>query len=152
MPNRRIEFVVALITIVAAAALEELFPPFFGVGFPFLMASVLAVSRRRRFVAAVFFAVAAGACEDAVSGLPPFMSVGFFLALSLIARNLPLPRGAAFLLYPLYQLYLAVWISDLNGGIFVRTLFSIPVGAAVIAVSYPVLLWLDRKAGVNEQE
>jgi hypothetical protein len=152
VPNRRIEFVVALITIVAAAALEELFPPFLGVGFPFLMASVLVVSRRRRFVAAVFFAVAAGACEDAVSALPPFMSVGFFLAVSLIARNIPLPRGTVFIVYPLYQLYLAVWISDLNGGIFLRMLSAIPVGAAVIAVSYPVLLWLDGKAGVNDQE
>lgn len=152
MPNKRIQLVIALTTVVAATALEELTPPFFGVGMPFLLVCAMTVACRRIAVASVFFAVAAGACEDAVSSLPPLTSVGFFLAAALTVRKLPMPGAAAFFAYPLYQLWLAVWIPDLNGGVFVRTLSAVPVGALTAALTVPVLAWLDRKAGVDEQE
>lgn len=149
--NKRIQLIIAIMTVVVATALEELVPPFFFVGMPFLLASVMIVAPKRSAIAVVFFAVAAGSCEDAVSSLPPLTSVGFFLAAAFAVRNVPTPKVLSYIAYPLYQLYLAVWIADLNGGVFVRTFSAFFAGALAVALTTPALSWLDRKAGVDEQ-
>ena len=96
MLNKRIQLVIAVLALVFAAAGEELLPPCLGVGFPLLLAAAVAMARRRPSVTAVFFAVAAGAFEDALSSLPPLTSVGFFLFAAIAARSGLTPAPALF--------------------------------------------------------
>ena len=58
---------------------------------------------------------------------------------------------ALFAAYPLYQLWLSVWIAELGGGVFWRTLAALPVGAAALVAVAALLFWVDGKAGVNER-
>lgn len=151
MLNKRLQLTIALITIVVCTALEEITPAFLRVGFPFLLVAAMKTAESRCAVAAVFFAVGSGACEDAVSSLPPLTSVGFFLAVVFAVRKIPVPKAVMYAAYPLYQLWLAVWIPEIDGGVILRTLCAVPVGALTLAVFSPLLGWLDRKAGVDEQ-
>lgn len=151
MLNKRIQLAIAVLALVFAAAGEELLPPCLGVGLPLLLAAAVAMARRRPAVTAVFFAVAAGAFEDALSSLPPLTSVGFFLFAAIAARSSLTPAPALFAAYPLYQLWLSVWIAESGGGVFWRTLAALPVGAAALVAVAALLFWVDGKAGVNER-
>lgn len=152
MLNKRIQLAIAVLVLVFAAAGEELLPPAFGVGVPLLLAGTVATARRRPVTTAVFFAVAAGAFEDAISSLPPLTSVGFFLFAALAAGSRLTPATALLAAYPLYQLWLCVWIADTGGGVFLRTLAALPVGAATFVAVGALLFLVDRKAGVDERE
>ena len=98
-----------------------------------------------------FDPAAAGAFEDALSSLPPLTSVGFFLFAAIAARSSLTPAPALFAAYPLYQLWLSVWIAESGGGVFWRTLAALPVGAAALVAVAALLFWVDGKAGVNER-
>jgi len=131
---------------------EELIPKFFGVGFPFLLASVQHAAATRPLPAFVVLAVAAGACEDALSSLPPMTSVSFFLATAALVRWCDLPRTAILLTFPIYQLWLALWIPSLGGGVFARLLLSVPLGLVTALVTTALLTAVERKAAIDELE
>jgi hypothetical protein len=143
------QFVLALLTLVAGSAAEELLPKMAGVGFPVLFAATVFFSRRRRVADAVAFAVAAGAAEDALSTLPAATSAGFFLLVTALARWTPVPRVVLALGYPAYQMWLRLWTMDVYGSVFVRILVALPVGLATVAVVSFALERLERKAAIH---
>lgn len=149
MKNDFVILVLALIVLVAAGAAEELSPKWFGVGFPWLLTVTLAFGARRTALAGSVFAVAAGAMEDALSALPPLVSVGFFLAAAAVMRLKTLPRLTAFGAYPVYWLWLAVWVHGAGGGLFGRVLMALPVGAVTFVAAELGLGWLERRAAVD---
>ena len=75
----------------AGCAAEELLPKFLGAGFPVLLAATVFLSARSGIFAAVAFAIAAGAAEDAVSSLPVATSACFFTLAALFAISPPSP-------------------------------------------------------------
>ena len=61
-----------------------------------------------------------------------------------------LPSVCMAVVYPLFQLWLWLWVSGLSGGIFGRVLVSFPVGLMTAFATSVVLVWLDRKGAVGE--
>ena len=100
----------------------------------------------------MLFAVAAGAAEDALSGLPYALSVSYFAAVAGLMRGFKLSVGFAVPAYCLYQVWLWIWLGQsLVGGVFLRMLMALPVGVAVLAATHAALYWIDRKAAVDEK-
>ena len=148
MKDNLLQTVFWLLVLVVGAALEELLPKFFGVGFPVLLATVqLAACGRMPFA----LAVAAGGLEDALSSLPMMTTVSYFVLTLALVRGFGFPRAAAALTYPCYQLWRSVWTGGLGGGIFVRLLLSVPVGLLTAAVVGRAVDWLRGKAAIDEQ-
>ena len=87
MKGDLVQLAFALIVLVLGGALEDMLPHFLGVGFPVLLMSALFVAPRRSAVPAVLFGMAAGGCEDALSGLPFAASVSFFALAALVSRS-----------------------------------------------------------------
>jgi len=127
-------------------AAEEMLPKPFGVGFPVLLAAVQFFASRRPLPAALIFAAAAGAVEDALSSLPAMTSVGYFSATALLVRRTGFPRLAIAMTYPAYQLWLRLWVPGIGGGVFHRTLVALPLGVAT-AVAVAWLLFAAQKKG-----
>ena len=149
--NRRLQIVLSLIVLVFGCALEELLPKFAGVGFPILLVAVQTVASRRPVAMSVLFALAAGAAEEAISGLPAMTAVSFTLAVAMLIRISALPRGAAALTYPLFQLWLYIWVPAMQGNVFSRILLALPIGLLTAFAVQAVLSWLEGKAAVDEQ-
>lgn len=146
-----VQLVFALLSVVLGGAAECLLPKVCGVGFPVLLAASVAMSARRPVRSAAVFALAAGAMEDSLSGLPTATSVAYFLLVVLGSRRIGLPPAVAALAYPVYQLWLWLWSAEVNGGVFIRLLVSVPVGfATVVAVSL-LVTHLERKAAIGER-
>lgn len=152
MKNSLVHLILGLLVVTVFGAAEELAPKVLGVGFPFLLAAVQYAAAKRPVPAFVVFALAAGAFEDALSSLPPMTSASFFLATAALVRWSGLPRTAILLTFPLYQLWLALWIPALGGGIFARILLSIPFGLLTALVTAAILTLLERKAALDELE
>ena len=150
MRNNIARLLFSVVVWVIFVALEDMLPKVFGVGVPLLLAAAQFHAVRRSVPAMGAFAVAAGAAEDAISSLPLLTSASYFLAVSLIARRMNIPRVAILFSYPLYQIWLAVWVSDLYGSVFSRVLVSLPVGAAVMFSAWAVLAWMERRCAVDE--
>ena len=152
MKDNLLQTVFWLLVLVVGAALEELLPKFFGVGFPALLATVqLAACGRMPFALAVALAVAAGGLEDALSSLPMMTTVSYFVLTLALVRGFGFPRAAAALTYPCYQLWLSVWTGGLGGGIFARLLLSVPIGLVTAALVGLAVDWLKGKAAIDEQ-
>ena len=151
MINDLVRFALAALVIVSGAAAEDLLPKVFGVGFPVLLASVPFMAGRFGRLEGMAFAVAAGAMEEALSCLPPMAGVSFFLALALLVRQIGLVWSLAMLFYPVYQVWLAVWLAGIGGEVFGRILISIPVGALTALAVGAAVNALCRKAAVDEQ-
>lgn len=149
--NSALSLMLAVQVLVLAAAAEELLPKFFGAGIPFLLVSVLFLSMRRTGGVLTLFAIAAGSIEDSISSLPIMTSVSFFLAVAGIVRWCRLSLGAAALIYPLYQVWLGLWVSGLDGNIFHRVLVAVPIGFLTALAAGSVLFWIERKTSVGEQ-
>lgn len=145
-----VQFVFCLLVIVLGGAAEELLPKFLGVGFPILLSSVVLLTSRRTIPFLVLFSIAAGAFEDALSGLPMATSACFFLMCAAVSRIPVVPREAFALAYPAYQLWLNVWDSGLSGGVFTRLLLALPIGILTMSAARFILAWAERKAAVNE--
>lgn len=150
MKNNAVRLVLAVATLVLGAACEELLPKALEVGFPILLGAVVYFAVRFPVSTAILVALGAGASEDAISGLPFFTSVSFFLFVGASARLTQLPYLVAPLAFPLYQVWLCLWMPDLNGSVFTRILVSFPVGVLTFAVVALVLNHFERKAAVNE--
>lgn len=138
----------AACVLVFAASGEELLPKPCGVGVPLLMGSVLVVAANRPLVSAVLFAAAAGGIEDAISSLPLFTSVGFFLLAGVFVRMTELRRATIVAAYPCYQLWLSLGV-DFGGGMFARLLVALPLGLLAGVLLMLVLPALERKAALD---
>lgn len=151
MKNRHIQLTLALIALIVGGALEEMLPKALGVGFPILLSLVQLTAARRTTLAMLLFALAAGAVEDAISSLPSFTSVSYFLAVAILARWANVPRVAMVFTYPVYQLWLTVWAADLQGGVFGRMLIAVPFGAITAYATVMVILFTEAKVAIDEQ-
>ena len=151
MISSLVQFVFALFALVLGATLEELLPEVLGVGVPVLMAATAFMALRRPEIAALPFAVLAGAVEDTLSALPPMTSVSYFLGVALLARFLGRSGALMAVVYPLYQIWLAVWLPGIGGGVFARVLLSCPVGFATAYAVDWALTWFSRKAAADER-
>ena len=151
MISSLVQFVFAVLALVLGAALEELLPEVLGVGVPVLMAVVAFMALHRSEVAALPVAVLAGAVEDTLSALPPMTSVSYFLAVALLARFLGRSGALMAAAWPLYQIWLAVWLPGIGGGVFARVLLSCPIGFATAYAVDHALTWFSRKAAADER-
>ena len=141
-----------MIVLVIGGAVEEVLPKFFGVGFPVLLSVSLFVGQRRTPLAGALFALAAGGMTDALASLPPMTSSGFFLLVSMAMRRFPFPRTAMLAVYPLYQVWLALWVSSIGAAVYMRILVSIPIGCLTAAAACAAVSWFERKAAVDEAD
>ena len=145
-----VQIVLSLLVIVLGGAAEELLPKFLGVGFPILLSAAILFTSRRTIPFHLHFSIAAGAVEDALSGLPMATSASFFLACAAVSRLPVVPREVLVLAYPFYQLWLNIWEPGLDGGIFGRLLLALPIGILTMIAMRLLLVWAERKAAVNE--
>jgi len=145
------QFVFGFVLLVLGAGFEELLPKFLGVGFPFLLTAVQALTVViGSFPVAFVLAIVAGALEDALSSLPFLASVSYFVLVALSVRVIGLPRFSTLLTYPCYLLWLALWTSGAGAGIFSRLSLSLPIGALTAFVVGTVVAWMGGKGAVNE--
>ena len=151
MISSLVQFVFAIFALVLGAALEELFPEVLGVGVPVLMSAAVFMALHRSETQGLSFAVLAGAVEDTLSALPPMTSVSYFLGVALLARFLGRSGVLMAVAYPLYQIWLAVWIPGIGGGVFARVLLSCPIGFATAWAVDWALTWFSRKAAADER-
>ena len=154
MKDSLLRFTFWFMVLLLSAAAEEAMPRLFGVGFPVLMAAVLvqAEGRERSLASTTFFALAAGAVEDAISSLPAMTSASGFLALAMFVRYTGLPWAAAAFAYPCYEIWLEVWTGGFGGSIFNRLLLALPVGFLTAFAVDALVGWAGRKAAVDERE
>jgi len=143
----RIVYGIALISV--GCALEELMPKFLGVGFPLLLAAVLSVSSRRGVFESVAFAVAAGAAEDAISSLPVATSASFFTIAALFANSTRSPTALPALAFPLYQMWLWMWLPQVGAGVFARTVVAAPLGCLAFVAVSALMRFAERRASID---
>lgn len=146
MKNEIVHFAFAAIVLIFGGAAEEILPKVLGVGFPVLLSAALVMAARRSAFEALLFTVAAGALEDALSGLPAATSIGFFMLVALAGRIPWVALPGMILAFPLYQLWLWLWMPALNGSIFNRLLLAFPFGGVTVLATAAVMIWLERKA------
>lgn len=140
---------IAFFALVFGGAAECLLPRFFGVGLPFLLAASLAVAERRPLSRMVLFALAAGAAEDSLSGLPFATSAAFFVLAAAAVKRSGAHLAVASLAYPVYQLWLWLWTAPPGGVVFGRFLAAVPAGLVTALAVPPVLVFLERKAALD---
>ena len=150
MKSDFVQLVIALLVLAIGGAVEEMMPKILGVGVPVLLMATVFFTARRTPLAALLFALAAGAVEDSLSSLPGLTSVSFFMLAAVTARFSRLPAVCMALAHPVFQLWLWLWIPGLSGGVFGRVLVSLPVGFSTAFLTTLVLWWVDRKGAVGE--
>ena len=150
MKSEFTRLLLGLLVLIAGGAAEDLLPKVFGAGLPLLLALAVMVATRWTALETVLFAVTAGALEDALSGLPPAMSVSFFLAAAVLSRQAVMPRSVTVLSYAAYQLWLSLWLSLPVSVLFSRMLLAVPLGLVAMAAAELSLRYLERKAAVDE--
>ena len=150
MKNDVVQIVLALLALVVGCALEELLPKIAGVGFPILMCTTVFMASRRRIPLLICFAIAAGAAEDSLSGLPPATSSSFFLAVAALAKWSEFPNGALVMAYPVYQGWLRIWTGVVCGAVFYRALVAIPLGVVTALATWVVMMWAERSVAIDE--
>jgi len=147
------QFVFGFVLLVLGAGAEEFLPKFLGVGFPVLLTAVQALAAGGgNLPMALVLAAVAGALEDALSSLPVMASASYFILVALSVRCVGLPRLLALLTYPCYQLWLALWASGSDGGIFGRLLLSVPFGGLTALIVGTAVAWAGEKGAVNERD
>ena len=150
MKSEVVQIVLAFLTLVLGCAAEELLPKFVGVGFPILMSATVFLASRHRISLSIYFAIAAGAAEDALSGLPPATSASFFLAVVALAKWSEFPNGALVVMsYPVYQGWLRLWTGAAYGSMFYRVLVAVPLGLVTAFATWVVLAWAERRAAID---
>ena len=143
----KIVYCAAILAVGCAA--EDLLPKFLGAGFPVLLAAAVFVSARSGVFSAVAFAIAAGAAEDAVSSLPVATSACFFTLAALFANSVRHLAAVALLAYPLYQLWLWIWLPGVGAGVFARIVAAVPLGAVAAAAVFAIMRSVERKAAID---
>lgn len=150
MKNNAVQIVLGVVVLVALGAIEELAPSIGHVGFPFLLSAVVYASVHTPPAAALGFAAAAGAMEDALSGLPLMTSVSLFVAVAAFVKWADLPRVGMAMAYPIYQIWLAIWLPRYADDVFLRVLLALPIGLLTVSVTSVGLVFLTRKAGCDD--
>lgn len=140
----------ALLTLIIGAALEELLPKGLYVGYPVLLSASVYFATGGSVVQTVAFAFLAGAAEDSLSSLPFLTSASFFLLTATLVHVTETPLIIAPLVYPVYQIWLCMWVTDLSGSIFTRVLASVPIGLITMTAVSLALMYIERKAAVDE--
>lgn len=149
MRNEFLQLIFAFLALMIGGVAEETLPKFLGVGFPVLLALTHLVSSRSS--AAVLFAIAAGAMEDALCSLPLMTSVSYFMVVMVLVRRSELPLPVIAATYPGYQLWLLLWTSLPGGGVFWRMLLALPIGLLTMFVTAVLFTWLERRSAINGQ-
>jgi len=145
-----LQFVFCLIALVVGGAAEELLPKFCGVGVPVLMALSACVAVRTTVPTLLFFSLAAGAFEDALSSLPLMMSPCFFLAVAVLAyktRHAKTVLVMSYLAYQAWIKFLVPWLADSLGTRLLAAFLIAPVAGLVVDF---LLAWTERKAAFGE--
>lgn len=150
MKDDLVQFVFIVTALVFAAAAEDMLPVFVGTGFPLLLSLVMVTAPRVKVLPGVMTAIGAGAFEDALSSLPPMTSICFFMVVSLVSRKEYFPRPFLAAFFPAYALWAGMCMTGPMGDVFARTLVSLPLGLVSYSVTYMVLAWSGRKAGLDE--
>ncbi len=152
MKRDAVQFSIALIALVFGGAAEDLMPKFLGVGMPFLLSAAAVIAVRRPPLEGALFAIAAGAFEDALSGLPGAVSISYFTLMAGIMRGFKLHLACAAPAFCGYQLWLWIWLGgSLSGNVFSRIFIAAPIGAGTLVAVHLLLLALDRKGAVGEK-
>lgn len=149
MKNDFVQLVIAAMALTVSGALEELLPKFLCVGAPLLLMVSVFVSGRWGPVAAMLTAVAAGSMEDALCSLPLFASVSFFVLVGIATHLTGLMYVCMAFAYPLYQLWLWLWLPGMAGSVFGRVLLALPAGVAAGVVVSVALRWAEQKGAVD---
>ncbi len=127
-------------------------PKFFGVGLPILMAATMAIVRlmgRHRFYI-YLFALLAGSMEDALCGLPFAMSTSYFILVAVALATITPPFVCDLFFFIGYQVWLWIWLPELQGSIGVRLGLSFVIALVVVPLVHLATLGLVRKAVVDE--
>lgn len=138
-------FAFSVLALVFGGVTEELSPRFFGIGFPVLLSLAETTARRRSLFAAIAFAAAAGAFEDAISGLPVLTSVTVYISAVLFVRWSCCGRYVTAVTFPLCQAWMWLWLPDLSGSVFVRLLVAVPLGAVTSLAVDLVVRHVERR-------
>lgn len=150
MKNELLTFLAILFAVIIGGAAEELLPKFAGVGVPVLLSICLVGATGKSVFASGVLALASGVFEDALCGLPFFLSASYFLAGAALMRFGGVSRALAVLVYPCYQLWLAVWLKGLSGGIWGRLIVSVPIGCATFCVVWAASTVFTRRYLIDE--
>ena len=145
MKTDLVRFLLPLSALIAAAALEEAFSGVGAAGLPWLVTAAAVFAELRPRSEAVFFALLAGAAEDALSSLPPGTTSCFLALAALALSSLPEKRFTPLAVYPLYQLWLAVWTDLAAGELWLRVPLSALLAAAALFTVRPLLAVLERR-------
>ncbi len=161
--------------LVLAAAVQDMLPAFGGAKAPLLQVFALHVamscegivdvrrtSRRGHPQAWIWTSVAAGCFMEALSGLPLGSCIGFLLPACAIAHafrmmaaehsQMTVGMVAALVFAPLQEAWLDAWGASGGGPAIVRMFASAIPAAVVGAVMFALLPWLERFAGLREEE
>lgn len=149
MKNDLVRFVFALSALVLGGAAEEILPSWNGVGVPVLLTFAAASAVGRTATESVLAAVAAGAFEESLAGLPPVTAISFFVLSAAAIRGFRTPWIWLAAAYPLYQLWLGLMCAGSGGSVFGRFLVAVPVGAVTVFAGLALLAVLWRKAGAD---
>lgn len=149
--NKRLHFLFSILVLILASTLEDVLPRIFGVGFPILLMVTLSFAVKKPMTLAVIFAVAAGASEDAISSLPMMTSVSFFVVMALLTRWAKAPILMSILGCALYQFWIMVWLVNIGGNVFVRSLAAIPISGLTILLILPILRLVEKGVALNEE-
>ena len=155
MKSEIVQLVFALIALVVGGALEEMLPKVYGVGAPVLMTAAAFFASRRPLVAALAFALAAGAMEDWLSAGAPGVCGSlalFFVMAYAVRRTQAVPALAVALAYPCCQVlfFFGDFFVGRGGEVCLRFLAAIPVGAATAAATCAFLAFMERRAAIGE--
>lgn len=151
MIGSAVQIVLFVMVLVSGAALEEMSPDVFGVGFPVLLMSAAFLAVRRTGSSVLAFAVLAGAVEDALSDLPPMTSVSYFLIVAFLLHRLGSAWFVPAVAYAGYQVWLSVWVVRIGGDVFGRVLLAGPIGLVTAYAVDRALTWLSGKAVADER-
>lgn len=152
MKNNTVRFVLALLTLCLGASIEEMLPKFCNVGFPVLLSVLPLIALRSPVILPILFSLMAGTIEDALSALPLLTSSSFYLLVIVFIRWIRFPFLSAFFAFPLYQIWLCVWVQGVQGNLFSRLLVAFPLGALTMGFVTFVLWGVERSVGADETD
>lgn len=152
MKDNAAKFILALLVLCLGAAAEEMLPKFWSVGFPVLLSALPIFALRPPVILTILFSLMAGTIEDSLGSLPLLTSSSFFLLWVILIRYIRIPFLSAIFAFPLYQIWLCVWVTGLNGNLFSRFLVAFPLGALTMGSVFFILQRVIQWAGTDEAD
>ena len=140
-----------MLALIIGATFEELLPKPFNTGWPILLSIVQYTTCRRSIVFSLLFAISAGAFEDALGNMPFLTSIGYFALVVVVMKWVDMPRGLIVLTFPVYQLWLWLWLGERIANLPLRLWWSLPVGLITAVLVTLVLDIVNKKAAADEQ-